>query len=57
VVRNLGAAGGGEVIRRGRREGIASVRVVRDGSAALPLAMWVLGRGLPVLVAGLRQRA
>jgi deazaflavin-dependent oxidoreductase (nitroreductase family) len=39
-VRNLVAAGGGEVVRRGRRERITSVRIER-------------GRRLPVLVAGL----
>jgi deazaflavin-dependent oxidoreductase (nitroreductase family) len=39
-VRNLVAAGGGEVVRRGRRERITSVRIER-------------GRRLPVLVAEL----
>jgi deazaflavin-dependent oxidoreductase (nitroreductase family) len=56
-VRNLAAAGGGEVLRRGRRERIASVRIVRGGSAPLPAPVRVLGRGLPVLVAELAQRA
>jgi deazaflavin-dependent oxidoreductase (nitroreductase family) len=39
-VRNLVAAGGGEVVRRGRRERIVSVRIQR-------------GRAVPVLVAEL----
>jgi deazaflavin-dependent oxidoreductase (nitroreductase family) len=55
-VRNVVAAGGGEVIRRGRRERIASVRIVRDGSEAMPRPVRVLGRSLPVLVAELGQR-
>jgi deazaflavin-dependent oxidoreductase (nitroreductase family) len=56
-VRNLVAAGGGEVVRRGRHEPIAAVRIVRGGSAPLPRAVRMLGRGLPVLVAELDQRA
>jgi deazaflavin-dependent oxidoreductase (nitroreductase family) len=55
-VRNLMAAGGGEVVRRGRRERIASVRIVRDGAAPVPAMVRVLGGGLPVLVAELAQR-
>jgi deazaflavin-dependent oxidoreductase (nitroreductase family) len=55
-VRNLVAAGGGEVVRRGRRQRIASVRIVLDGSARLPRVVRVVGRGLPVLVAELGQR-
>jgi deazaflavin-dependent oxidoreductase (nitroreductase family) len=55
-VRNVLAAGGGEIVRRGRRERIASVRIVRDGSAELPGVVRVVGHGLPVLVAELAQR-
>lgn len=47
-VRNV-VAGGGEVVRRGRRERIAAARIERDG-AALPRVVRVVGRGLPVLV-------
>ncbi len=56
-VRNVVAADGGEVIRRGRRERFASVRIVRDGSAPLPPGVRSFGRSLPVLVAELGQRA
>jgi deazaflavin-dependent oxidoreductase (nitroreductase family) len=52
-VRNVVAAGGGEVIRRGKRERFANARIVRDGSAALPPGARSLGRRLPVLVAEL----
>src|SRR5215207_9689993 len=39
-VRNVRAAGGGEVIRRGRRERIANVRILRDAHAEpLPRAV------------------
>ena len=55
-VRNLVAGGGGEVVRRGRRERIAAVRIVRDRSG-LPGVVRVVGRRLPVLVAELAQRA
>jgi deazaflavin-dependent oxidoreductase (nitroreductase family) len=51
-VRNVRAAGGGEVIRRGRRCRFAGVRVVRDPSAErLPGALRLAARRLPVLVA------
>ena len=53
-VRNLRAAGGGEVIRRGRRRRIANVRIVESPSAEpLPRAMRVAARWMPVLVADL----
>lgn len=52
-VRNVVAAGGGEVIRRGKRERFANARIVRDGSAALPPGARSFGRRLPVLVAEL----
>jgi deazaflavin-dependent oxidoreductase (nitroreductase family) len=52
-VRNLVAAGGGEVVRRGRRSRLAGVRIVRDGSAELPRTVRAVSRGLPVLVAEL----
>jgi len=53
-VRNVRAADGGEVIRRGRRRRFASVRIVRDQSAEpLPWAVRVAARRLPVLVADL----
>jgi deazaflavin-dependent oxidoreductase (nitroreductase family) len=52
-VRNVLAAGGAEVVRRGRRSRFADVRVVRDGSEELPRVVRALSRGLPVLVAEL----
>jgi deazaflavin-dependent oxidoreductase (nitroreductase family) len=53
-VRNLRAAGGGEVIRRGRRRRIANVRIVESPSAEpLPRAMRVAARWMPILVADL----
>jgi deazaflavin-dependent oxidoreductase (nitroreductase family) len=56
-VRNVVAAGGGELIRGRRRSRFGEPRVVRDGSAPLPPGARTLGRHLPVLVARLRQRA
>jgi deazaflavin-dependent oxidoreductase (nitroreductase family) len=58
-VRNVVAADGGEVIRRGRRLGIANVRIVRDPVAEpLPTAVRVAVRRMPVLIADLAdQRA
>jgi deazaflavin-dependent oxidoreductase (nitroreductase family) len=51
-VRNVRAAGGGEVIRRGRRRRFTGVRIVRDPSAEpLPRAVRVAARRLSVLVA------
>ena len=57
--RNLRAAGGGEVIRRGRRERIADVRVLRDPNAEpLPRVVRAAARRMPILVADLPdQRA
>jgi deazaflavin-dependent oxidoreductase (nitroreductase family) len=55
-VRNVVAAGGGEVVRGRRRSAFGDVRVVRDGSAPLPPGVRELGRRLPVLVAALGQR-
>ena len=53
-VRNVRAAGGGEVIRGGRRRRFAGVRIVRDPSAErLPGAVRFAARRLPVLVADL----
>jgi deazaflavin-dependent oxidoreductase (nitroreductase family) len=53
-VRNVRAAGGGEVIRRGRRGRFTGVRIVRDPPAELlPGAVRVAARRLPVLVADL----
>jgi deazaflavin-dependent oxidoreductase (nitroreductase family) len=53
-VQNLLAAGGGEVIRRGRRRRIAGVRIVRDPSAErLPHFVRSAARRLPVLAAEL----
>jgi deazaflavin-dependent oxidoreductase (nitroreductase family) len=52
-VRNVLAAGGAEVVRRGRRSRIADVHVVRDGSEELPGVVRAMSRGLPVLVAEL----
>jgi deazaflavin-dependent oxidoreductase (nitroreductase family) len=53
-VRNVLAAGGGEVIRRERRGPFNRVRIVRDPSAEpLPRAVRVAARRLPVLVADL----
>jgi deazaflavin-dependent oxidoreductase (nitroreductase family) len=53
-VRNLLAAGGGEVIRRGRRRRIANVRILDDPSAEpLPRAVRAAARRMPILVADL----
>ena len=51
-VRNVRAADGGEVIRRGRRLRFANVRILRDSAAEpLPRAVGVAARHMPVLVA------
>ena len=53
-VRNLEAAGGGEMIRRGRRFDFRDPRVVTDPAAeALPPVMARLARRIPILVADL----
>jgi deazaflavin-dependent oxidoreductase (nitroreductase family) len=53
-VRNVLAAGGGEVVRGGRRRRFGGVRIVRDPSAEpLPRVVRVAARRLPVLVADL----
>jgi deazaflavin-dependent oxidoreductase (nitroreductase family) len=53
-VRNLLAAGGGEVVRRGRRRRLANPRIVRDARAEpLPRAARLAVRHVPVLVADL----
>ena len=53
-VRNVLAAGGGEVIRVSRRRRFAGVRIVRDPSAErLPGAVRLAARRLPVLVVDL----
>ena len=51
-VRNVRAAGGGEVIRRGRRARFANVRIVADPAGEpLPRAIRAAARHVPVLVA------
>lgn len=53
-VRNVRAADGGEVIRRGRRRRIANVRILRDPAAEpLPRAIRAAARRMPILVADL----
>ena len=53
-VRNVRAADGGEVIRRGRRRRFTGVRIVRDSSTEpLPRPVRVAARKSPVLVADL----
>ena len=53
-VRNVRAAGGGEVIRRGRRQRIENVRIVRDPAAEpLPRAIRAAARRMPILIADL----
>ncbi|HET9073041.1 MAG TPA: hypothetical protein VFN48_00550 [Solirubrobacteraceae bacterium] len=53
-VRNLEAAGGGEMIRRGRRFGFTGPRVVTDPrTETLPPLMARLARRIPILVADL----
>jgi deazaflavin-dependent oxidoreductase (nitroreductase family) len=47
-VRNVLAAGGGEVVRHGKRSRLTDVRITRDG---LPPAVRRVSRGLPVLAA------
>jgi deazaflavin-dependent oxidoreductase (nitroreductase family) len=58
-VRNVRAADGGEVIRRGRRRRIANVRILEDPVAEpLPPAVRVAARWVPILVADVAdQRA
>ena len=53
-VRNVLAAVGGEVIRRGRRARLDSPRILRGPSAGMPRPVRRLARELPVLVAELR---
>jgi deazaflavin-dependent oxidoreductase (nitroreductase family) len=51
-VRNVRAADGGEVIRRGRRARFGRVRILEDpGGEPLPRAVRVAARHMPVLVA------
>jgi deazaflavin-dependent oxidoreductase (nitroreductase family) len=50
-VRNLQAAGGGEVIRRGERLRIENPRIVREASEPLPAAARAALRWMPILVA------
>ncbi|WP_249011145.1 hypothetical protein [Conexibacter sp. DBS9H8] len=52
-VKNLQAAGGGEMIRRGRRFGFANPRILTEATETLPpIAVRALAR-MPVLVADL----
>ena len=55
-VRNLEAAGGGEVVRAGRRRAITGTRVVRAPDGLPAAARAAVRRGLPVLVLSLGQR-
>lgn len=53
-VRNVRAAGGGEVIRRGRRRRLEHPRIVYDPSAEpMPRAARAAARVMPILVAEL----
>jgi len=53
-VRNLQAAGGGEVVRAGRRRRLTHPRIVRDArSEPLPAAARLKVRHVPVLIADL----
>jgi deazaflavin-dependent oxidoreductase (nitroreductase family) len=53
-VRNVRAAGGGEVIRRGRHRRIGNVRILNDPTAEpLPRAVRAAARRMPILVADL----
>jgi deazaflavin-dependent oxidoreductase (nitroreductase family) len=56
-IRNLEAAGGGAVVRAGRRREITGLGVVRGPHASLPLAARLAARRVPVLVLQLGQRA
>jgi deazaflavin-dependent oxidoreductase (nitroreductase family) len=55
-IRNL-EAGGGAVVRAGRRREIAGLGVVRGPHASLPVVARLAARRLPVLVLELDQRA
>jgi deazaflavin-dependent oxidoreductase (nitroreductase family) len=55
-IRNL-EAGGGTVVRAGRRRAITGTRVVRDAAALHGVPAAAARRGLPVLVLSLGQRA
>ena len=55
-IRNLEAAGGGQVVRAGRRRAITGTRIVRD-PAGLPAPVRAgVRRGIPALVLELDQR-
>jgi deazaflavin-dependent oxidoreductase (nitroreductase family) len=55
-IRNLEAAGGGAVIRAGRRRAITGTRIVRDPAGLPVLARAAVRRGIPALVLELGQR-
>jgi deazaflavin-dependent oxidoreductase (nitroreductase family) len=55
-IRNLEAAGGGAVVRAGRRYAITAMRVERDPAVLPSVPAVVARRGLPVLVVSLGQR-
>ena len=56
-IRNLEAAGGGAVVRVGRRRAITGTRLVREPLPSLPsLARFAVRRGLPAMVLERGQR-
>jgi len=55
-IRNLEAAGGGAVVRAGRRRAITGTRMVRDPAALPALARFAARRGVPALVLERGQR-
>jgi deazaflavin-dependent oxidoreductase (nitroreductase family) len=55
-IRNLEAAGGGAVVRAGRRRAITAMRIVREPDGLPAPARAAVRRGLPALVLDLGQR-
>ncbi len=55
-IRNLQAAGGGAVVRAGRRQAITGTRIVREPDGLPAPARAAVRRGIPALVLELGQR-
>jgi deazaflavin-dependent oxidoreductase (nitroreductase family) len=55
-IRNLEAAGGGSVVRSGRRRAISGMRIVREPAGLPAPARAAVRRGIPALVLELGQR-
>jgi deazaflavin-dependent oxidoreductase (nitroreductase family) len=55
-IRNLESAGGGAVVRAGRRRAITGTRLVREPGSMPALARFAVRRGIPALVLERGQR-